>query len=288
MGIDDSVVHPLPEIESALASRLEDIVRGAALDDGPSALEFAAHVTERVPAGEGTLSERATGMFLDDLYTAYACLRGVQGAVVRLARQLSEIKLAVGRVRVDADIAADAQQILLERLLVVPPGGGAPKIATYDGRGPLGAWLRVAWAREALYLQKRRSAGEQPEDTDQLLAFAVAERDPEVELLKREYHAKYRESFARAVSTLSSRERALLRQHLVLTMSIDEVGTIYGVHRATAARWINDAKEKLLRALLADLRSTLGVSADEARRIRQLIESRLDVSVHRLLRSSRG
>jgi RNA polymerase sigma-70 factor (ECF subfamily) len=174
----------------------------------------------------------------------------------------------------------EARQRILERIML----GSPPKIAQYDGRAPLGSWLRVSIAREAIYLHKR---GQREIDlSDELLVLPSTESDPELELFKRAFRSTYRRAFETAVESLSTRERSLLRQHLVLLMSIDELATVYGVHRATTARWVADAKDELGKRMRMELAARLKMSQAEIDRVVGLVESRLDITVHRIFRTA--
>ena len=51
---------------------------------------------------------------------------------------------------------------------------------------------------------------------------------------------------AKRSPTLSAEDRTLLRQQIVDGLSIDAIGAAYGVHRATAARWLNRARGALV------------------------------------------
>ncbi len=274
-------------VEGELAAAFDASMRRASLPEVLSPYAFARYVAPKllVIAPGQSPRDAVAAVHLDDLYVAFAALCGSGAAAAIVGREVQRVELALGNVRVAPHVFEDARQALLERLLVPAQGGAEPpRIAKYDGRGPLGAWLRVTLARDALHLNKSENA-RQPSDAEELLALPGGD-DPELLLVKNEYRAKYKEAFEAAVAALESRERALLRQHLVLTMTVDEIGTVYGVHRATAARWVASAKETLMKRLLDELRERFGVTKLELERARDLIESRLDLSVHRLFQST--
>jgi RNA polymerase sigma-70 factor (ECF subfamily) len=66
-------------------------------------------------------------------------------------------------------------------------------------------------------------------------------------------------------------------------MSIDRLGIMYGVNRATAARWLASARGKLLETTCAEICRGLRVSKSECDSILNLVQSQLDVSVARHL-----
>lgn len=249
-----------------------DIVRSVGLEDGPTAAKFEDYLYGRFPDDP----QRHTRAFAD-LYLAFACASGSSAAKTRLGAMVMKTSVASAKVRIPEATVDDARQTVFERLL---GSAGAPgKIASYDGRGPLGAWLRVAVAREALYLHRRAAQSATDDWIAELVKIAAPEDDPELGALKQELRAECRGALERAARTLSSRERALLRQHLVLGMTVDALGPIYGVHRATAARWIGAAKDALLERFYAEVERSTGLRRAEVQALRSLVQSRLEMSL---------
>jgi RNA polymerase sigma-70 factor (ECF subfamily) len=68
-------------------------------------------------------------------------------------------------------------------------------------------------------------------------------------------------------------------------LTVDILGRLHGVHRATAARWVEAARASVVRAVRRHLRGTLGLGASELDSIVGLVKSGLDVSLTRLLAS---
>ncbi len=50
-----------------------------------------------------------------------------------------------------------------------------------------------------------------------------------------------------------------------VTHPLDAIGGVDGVHRATAARWLERARERLVALTLAELMRVHGISEEEAR-----------------------
>src|SRR5262249_492438 len=66
-------------------------------------------------------------------------------------------------------------------------------------------------------------------------------------LYLRQAHAEaFNGAVAHALQALATRERNLLRQHYLDGLTIDALGKLYRVHRATVARQIAAAREKVL------------------------------------------
>ena len=77
--------------------------------------------------------------------------------------------------------------------------------------------------------------------------------------------------------------RSVLKMSFVDGLSIDEIGTIYVVHRATAARWIQRACDEVFEKTRDLLAERLSLSPTELDRMNAMVRSQLDVSLSQLL-----
>jgi RNA polymerase sigma-70 factor (ECF subfamily) len=204
---------------------------------------FAAHCRSVPVDNEGQPLEAA------DLFLCAACAQGVPDALRAFeSLTLTVARTAVSRVDARDDFVRDTLQELWSKLLV----GADAKVRSYSGRGPLGAWVRIAATRVALDRQRATRRGElrQVELTERL---AAAEVDVEAALLLARFGRVFQEALRASVAGLSKQERNVLRMHVVGHCSIDEIGRAYQVHRATAARWIERARARIY----ADVRDAL-------------------------------
>ena len=151
--------------------------------------------------------------------------------------------------------------------------------------GPLGRWLQVVATREAL-IQRRRSQRALPPPELAHAGGALAARDLDVHILRREYRAAFELAFAEALAALTSKQRNLLYYHLVGRLNIDRIGALYRVHRVTAFRWLRAAREALVAHTRALLAARLRLADDELESLLRLVQSRASVSVERLLRQA--
>jgi RNA polymerase sigma-70 factor, ECF subfamily len=195
-----------------------------------------------------------------DLYLACACVTGVPGAPERLeALHIAAVPRAIARIdRTDA-FAGEIQQRMREKLLLGGPDG-RPKLADYAGRGSLAAWIRVAAIREALAIKRRPSHQVAEDDAPDALVAG----DIELELLRRTYAPAFKRALGCALAALAPRERSALRLSFIDNLSIDQIGRIYGVHRATAARWITRAQTRVRELTMAMLQDNLRITPSEA------------------------
>lgn len=223
-----------------------------------------------------------------DLYLACACAQGMTAAINAFDRNfMREVDIALARMRIAAPRVADVKQLVRQRLFVGGGTTGAPtsagKISEYGGRGDLRRWVRSVAVRTCLN-DMRKGKREILVDDDQLIAqHAISQDDPEVEYMKRTYSAEFKAAFSEAMTQLGPREQTLLRYHHVDGLNIDEIGAIYRVHRVTAYRWIEKAKELLVKATLDTLRTRLKLPADELDSVLRMIRSQIHLSLIRHL-----
>ena len=241
--------------------------------------EFVRYVAARTSPGKLPDAAHAA-----DLLLACACARSVPAAIEAFRqRHGSVIARVLSRRRASADLADDAAQTLYERLLVAP-AGATPKIGEYKGTGPLRSWVSTAAATTAMMMQ--RTAGrrrEQPPDSKGDFAFA-ADANPELLYMKERYKTEMEDAVARALDRLNDRERTILRLHLGERMTIDQLGVMYRVNRATAARWLAAARESVIAGARDELRTRLRLSPTEWDSIVALVQSGLHVSIARRLK----
>ncbi|HWE27728.1 MAG TPA: sigma-70 family RNA polymerase sigma factor, partial [Polyangia bacterium] len=182
----------------------------------------------------------------------------------------------------------EVRQQLRHKLLLAPRPGERPRIADYAGRGPLQAWVRVAATRAAIdYLRSagaRFGAEVQPDD---LSPDPGAGDSPEVDYMKERYRPQFKAAFQAALRELDSEQRNVLRLHVVEGLNIDEIGSLFKVHRSTVARWIAAARRQVLAAAREKLSDELGLSAPEFDSLAGVVRSQLDLSVANILQKTK-
>jgi RNA polymerase sigma-70 factor, ECF subfamily len=238
---------------------------------------FAAHIA--------ALDPRAVERFAADLYLATACLAGEPTAHARFEKELfASARQAIAAIDSSPTFVDEALQKLRAHVFV--GDGGPPRLAAYAARGPLRAWLGVAAVRMALMMRRSQARGREVSTDDDDWSGAVvgvSTNNPEFELLKRQYATAFADAFRDAVAALEPRLRTVLRMSFVDALSIDEIGAVYAVHRATAARWIQRACDELNDAVRKLLVSRLSLSPTELEQLTALVRSQLDVSLSQLL-----
>jgi RNA polymerase sigma-70 factor (ECF subfamily) len=216
-----------------------------------------------------------------DLYLACACMGGDKRAIIEFEKRYSRLAShAIGRLRVPAAVADDIIGGLPARLFVGAPEGG-PLIAKYEGRSALATWVRSVVVHAALNAQRAEHRHTGIDDAEDL----VEPRDPEGAYLKKAYGEEFRAALQEAMASLSDRERNVLRQRFLDGLNIDALGQLYGVHRATAARWVADACESVLAQVRTNLARRIRVSEDELDTIIRAGRGELDTTLSGLLRT---
>ncbi len=223
---------------------------------------------------------------LTDLALVDRLAAGDPAACRHLQGPLCEgLKPALRHLGIDTTTIGEVLNDLLAYLLLPPrPTPGSPtsqaRILGYRGRGPLRRWLRTVAVRRAYRAAKPpRVSGD-----DAPLAALAADDDAELVHLKRRYAGAFRDAFVAALADLSPRQRNLLRFHHLERLTVDDLGTLYQVHRATAARWLSRARDTLALGTREHLQREAGVaSPTEAESLIRLVRSQLDLSLHRFL-----
>jgi RNA polymerase sigma-70 factor (ECF subfamily) len=240
---------------------------------------FADYVSARLRRDDAAPSP--SSLYIEDLYLACACVDGMAAAHRAFDEQhLAVVPRHLARVDNTPVVADDVRQLLRERLLVAT-ADAPPRLASYSGRGPLGAWVKVAAVRLALNLRRGRDAGARVVDPDAAIVTAT----PELLLAQRRFRPQFDAALADAVGGLDAADRQLLRFHVVEGLSLAEIGALQDLDKATISRRLAAARAQLLKRTRDHLRRQLGSAAVEVDSLIRLLGSQLgDVSVARLLR----
>lgn len=241
-----------------------------------------AFLAERVP-DLATRSHVLDELHVEDLWIACACVGQDQRAIAAFDRAYrAEILQTTRRVAPAGVEGADLVQLAFTKLFVGDTR--PPAIASYGGRGSLGAWLRMIVVRMALDLRRAKGNRETPSDDD-IVSWPDPREDPELTAIRHRYGAAFKAAFESAMAKLTPRERNVLRQQVVYQMTLEQIAGVHRVHRSAAARWLADARQALLVATREALAAHLGANRAQVESLLTLLHSQLDVSIERLLAS---
>ena len=244
----------------------------------------------RFSAHAAGLDPDAAVRYPADIYLAAACLARDPAAIAAFDRDiLSAARASIAAIDASPSFVDEVMQRV--RTTLVVGDDGAPKLLGYAGRGPLRAWVGITGARAALMLlRSQRRAKEVVLDSDEWAAalVTISTNNPELELLKRQCAKAFGEALKESIGGLEPRLRSAMKMSFVDGLSIDEIGAAYAVHRATAARWIERARDEVFEKTRALLAVRLALSDTELDRMTSLVRSQLDVSLSQLLPRDTG
>lgn len=214
-----------------------------------------------------------------DLWLAFACLQGCDRAVQVLEREhIAKLSPHLAKMGLARDQIAEAlQRIRCEVLL--PTATQPPLLTRYQGRGTLAAFLRAVATRIAFRLMRDGRRAPAVREADELDALGAAVGG---EGSRQAYAEVFSRGLRTALTGLDPRDRTLLRQVFVDRLSIDGVAALHQVHRATAARGIQRAKDALRSATYEQVSAALGVAVGELDSVARWVQSQVELSLHRL------
>ncbi|MBN8610135.1 MAG: sigma-70 family RNA polymerase sigma factor [Deltaproteobacteria bacterium] len=216
-----------------------------------------------------------------ELVLALACDRGEPAALRELERAYAPaVEAALRAMKLDDDARADVWQEVKAKLLVRE--GGPIRLVSYAGRGTLRGLLKVTATRTALTMM-RDSRRERPHEPHTM--EAAAGEAAELDFVKVGARAAFREAFASAIETLDPHARNLLRLHHLRKVGLEQLATMYGVHRATIVRQLAAARAQVERETGKALRARLDLERGEVEDVIDLVRSHFDASVERLLKT---
>jgi RNA polymerase sigma-70 factor (ECF subfamily) len=203
---------------------------------------FLRYVAQRIsPSGDrlGAVRKAKT----TELYLTCACAAGDASAVAAFDRAyLDGIEGSLERMKLPRSAVEEAKQVL-RHVLFVGQAGRRPKISEYRGTGELKTWVRAAAVR-ASFRVMRNPKGQADVDAA-VLSGVPATEDVELDYLKRTYGPGFGRGLEEAFQQLTAAERNLLRHHFAHGLTIDELASLYKVHRATAARRLVAARKRM-------------------------------------------
>ncbi len=215
-----------------------------------------------------------------EVHLAIACARGDNVAVAAFDRAYLEVvPIALAGMKLPAATVEDVRSMVRDKLLLAE-GDRQPRILEYAGRGKLRGLVQVTATRTAI--DRIRLEEREAELPARELA---ASTDVALSLIKAQYRAAFSAGFAHAVASASRRDRNLLRLHFLGGVTLEQLAQMYSVHRATVVRWLAAAREAVFAATRDHVAGQIDAPADELDEMFELVKSRVELSVERLLAS---
>lgn len=194
-----------------------------------------------------------------DMYLAASVLGGSTGAISAFEQHcLRPAQAALTKMGLARSSFDDVLQVAREKLLLPTEH---PRLIDMAGTGDLRAICRVVVVRSGLNMLRAMRPTEELED-NHIASHLATRDDPGARAEQKDATQLLTDSLRVAVAALSPRDKTLLRLHVFHRLSIDELGRMYDVHRATAARWITNIHSRLEAATRAELKRRLATRAD--------------------------
>jgi RNA polymerase sigma-70 factor (ECF subfamily) len=274
-------IEPAPDGLAAALSAVIDAAAEACPGVAIDRVQLAAFLGRRIPSDVDAV-EALGNRAVEDLALACACLAGDKAAL----RQFEETYMAnLAGLLVKQGFGPNLVEEALQALRVSLFTGERPLLQAFGGVGSLKAWLRVTALRETVRAQRK----ERVMDADDILeALVDGAADPALRYQRKLYQDEFRAAFEEAIAGLSVRERNLLRQCVIYGATVDDLGSLYNVHRATVARWVALARQRLADDTKQRMLERLRIQPADYDSILNLIHSQLHVSIERVLGESSG
>lgn len=242
---------------------------------------FARHVATCV--NRDAIIDSLERLHWGDLWVVFGAISGDPIAWGILETQYYSGAIRVlGRLKLSPSELDDVTQHTRVRLFSPGPRGVA-KLEQYEARGALSSWLKMVVTRGAIDFLSKKAVEIPAFGNDFWDALPAPQDDSEMALLRRHYGAQLKGIVEAVVGEMEEGEKAVLRYHLVEGLTIDDIAAILGIHRATVARRINKARDAMARNTRERMREHLRVSASQLVSVMRLIDTQIELSLHRLL-----
>jgi RNA polymerase sigma-70 factor (ECF subfamily) len=284
--LHDLVAAVAPDAARALGApeeaerALQAVCAEAAANWPGVTVEPAALIAAFAPKLAGDEPTPLTASGASELYLALAVARGDDAAIRAFDRAyLDVVTVALAGMKLTAATVEDVRATVRDKLLL-PDGDRPPRVVEYAGRGRLRGLIQVSATRTAI--DRIRLEEREAELPARELAVTG---NLELSLIKAQYREAFSAGFARAVASASRRDRNLLRLHFLGGMTLEQLAQMYGVHRATVVRWLAAAREAVFGATREHVATAIGAPSEELDEMFDLVKSRVELSVERLLAS---
>jgi RNA polymerase sigma-70 factor (ECF subfamily) len=270
-------------VAERLAPGLAAISRRWPRAPGPSAefADYAAAVLARQPDPAAAVDK----LRIDELYLAWWAGQGdADGILAFEAEFADDVARLVARFH---KLSADELRQRLRIKLFVGTDRAPARVRDYAGVGSLQGWLKVTAARTFVDIARADQQLRYEAELDELDLLGLPSPGGNPRDLQQRAHlgAAVKRAFAGAVAGLAPRERTFLRHASVDGLTLDQIAAMYPVHRATVARTLKAARERLMTETRAGVLADLGIGEDELGGALDALDSKLDLSLSRVLRT---
>jgi len=219
----------------------------------------------------------------EDIYLALACVWG-NPCAHRLFDDcfLSQVPAFVRPFHLAPHLVDEVRQrVRIKQLL-----GAQPGLSQYRGRGPLAAWVRTIAVRVACDVATHSAKVARDTPGAPLDAWGPCDDGPETRTIRNLYRPTLSRALEDSLACLDARDKKLLCLNVIDHRNVDDIGRDFGVHRATAARWLTAIRRRVFDGLQARAALHWGISTSELRELVVMMGDELDVSLTPLTSST--
>lgn len=140
------------------------------------------------------------------------------------------------------------------------------RLAGYNGRCSLAGWLRVAVSHAAIDRFRRRQRQVSLEDLQERgiqIAVVDSGKQDEGEALDAQWGPVVSSVANEKISKLSARDRLLLGLYYLRGVPLKTIGRQFGIHEATASRWLERLRQEIRKQVEHELRKKHGLRPNE-------------------------
>jgi RNA polymerase sigma-70 factor len=234
----------------------------------------------------------------EELFLAVACARGNRIAWEHFTDEyLSAIHRFASQACRGNEAGQDLAQEFVASLFGKPqesPDGcvESGKLSSYNGRGSLNGWLRASIAHAAIdRFRKFRKQVSLDEMAEQGNVPEAPNPDPEITVEDRmdsHWAPVLARSLEKELAGLEARDRLLLSLYHVYGIPLKKIGARFGVHEATASRWLERVRQQVRKRVETTLRKAHGLSGYEIQSLWRWLSEAGDPALNQVLRPLSG
>jgi len=198
-----------------------------------------------------------------DLVIAIACARGNEEAWEEFVREHGAYaKQCARQLAFRYRWPDSAEDDLVESLWgdlfgLRSESGRASKFGAYAGLGSLRGWLRAVLYQIAVDRHRGIRESVPIEDVEHRVVSRRSESGP----LSDRYTSAAREALTTALSELDSERKLILSYYYFDELTLKQIGELYGVHEATASRWVARAQSEVRKSVERILKRQFGFNS---------------------------
>jgi RNA polymerase sigma-70 factor len=220
----------------------------------------------------------------EDLFLATACARGDRIAWEYFADDHLPLlhRMAAQACRQFQEGEDVAQEIIASLI------ADKTKIAAYDGRGSLAGWLRVAVSHAAIdrFRRKRKEVSLDEEGgPDRSKPAAASASDPGTETMDSPWGSILARLLETRIRHLAPRDRLILGLYYMENVPLKLIGRRFGVHEATASRWLDNLRRDIRKSVERELCGKHGLRPGEVHSLWQWVAEHEQFSLKEVLGS---